>query len=305
MAKNQRSTITLVGSSDSSIQEAELMAESVKSYLVDVFGITASRITTEGNDEPELSSIQREGSLELELLQQEDSRVSVESSSPVLLAAYQTDQNIVQEAPSDSYVTFNMDGETRALTNWSLEVTDENGNAQNFGPFTNTSASLPGKSILGDRSRGNYNVTMIGATASGDTLRRESSVEIVQWEPPVVEHGTRYSVIYEFDNSTATSVYERYLTDVVSPAITAGATVRIQGYTDTIGETAHNLELSQARADDVRAILERVLASAGRTNVTFEVIAYGEDSSQSPFGNTLPEERFYNRTVLIDIIPAR
>lgn len=305
MVKNPISTITLVGSSENGVLDAELKAESVKSYLVNIFGITASRINTEGSNRPKLSSVQRAGSLELELLRQEDSRVSVESSSPTLLTAYQTGPYVVQEAPSDSYVTFNVDDENRTVTAWRLEVTDEAGNTQNFGPYTNANVSLPGKTILGDRSRGNYNVTMIGETSRGTTIRRETSVEVVLWEPPVVEHGTRYSVIYEFDNSTATPLYERYLTDVVTPAIPAGATIRIHGYTDTIGDTTHNLQLSQARAGDVRTIIQRGLDKTSQTNVRFEVTGYGEGTSRSPFGNTYPEERFYNRTVIIDIIPAR
>jgi len=59
--------------------------------------------------------------------------------------------------------------------------------------------------------------------------------------------------------------------------------------------------LSQARANDVRNIIERALAKSGRTDVKFEVSGYGEDLNYSPFKNEFPEERFYNRTVIIDI----
>jgi len=45
------------------------------------------------------------------------------------------------------------------------------------------------------------------------------------------------------------------------------------------------------------------LTKAGRKDVKFEVISFGEDTQASPFNNTFPEERFYNRTVIIDIIP--
>jgi len=33
--------------------------------------------------------------------------------------------------------------------------------------------------------------------------------------------------------------------------------------------------------------------------------AYGEDEAMSPFENKYPEERFYNRTVIIDILPNK
>jgi hypothetical protein len=39
--------------------------------------------------------------------------------------------------------------------------------------------------------------------------------------------------------------------------------------------------------------------------VKFEVYGFGEDQGLAPFDNKLPEERFYNRTVIIDILPAK
>ena len=33
----------------------------------------------------------------------------------------------------------------------------------------------------------------------------------------------------------------------------------------------------------------------------FEITGFGEDSNYAPFKNEFPEERFYNRTVIIDI----
>jgi hypothetical protein len=58
-----------------------------------------------------------------------------------------------------------------------------------------------------------------------------------------------------------------------------------------------------ARANDVKGIIEKSLAKAGRSDVKFEV--YGEGEKSTPFANKFPEERFYNRTVIIDIFPAR
>ena len=145
---------------------------------------------------------------------------------------------------------------------------------------------------------------MIGEAPNGTIVRKEAKTEIVALKPDVVEHGTRYSVVYEFDSATSTAAYEKYLMDVIAPAIPTNSTVKIQGYTDSIGEKDYNLKLSQERAADVRAILQSALTKAGRTDVKFEVVSHG-DSSQSQFSNTLPEQRFFNRTVLIDIAPSK
>ena len=74
---------------------------------------------------------------------------------------------------------------------------------------------------------------------------------------------------------------------------------------DIIGDEAHNQELSLARANEVKGILESALAKAGRTDVKFEAYGFGEDLTLEPFENKFPEERFYNHTVIIDIIPPK
>ena len=100
-------------------------------------------------------------------------------------------------------------------------------------------------------------------------------------------------------------IYEKYLTDIVVPKIPAGGMVVISGYTDIVGTESHNLELSLARANDVSTIMKNALKKSGRTDVIFEVNGFGEDIDLSPFENSSVEERFYNRTVIIDIIPQK
>lgn len=311
MIDNSATTITLVGSSNQGVQEARQMTESVKSYLVTTFGINRSRIATEGNLATGIPVTQSRSTHELELLRQEGNGVTIKSGSAVLLKAFQTGPDaprrskaLTQEAPLDSYVTFIVDDATEAFKSWKLELRDENGELQTFGPYTKDKVSLSGKSILGNHSSGDYDITMVGEAKNGSTVRKEAKAEIALWEAPVVEHGKRYSVIYEFDNSVTSAAYKDYLLNVVTPAIPAGATVMIRGYSDSIGEMSHNRLLSEARAADVRSIIQSGLTRAGRTDVTFDVDGYGELVSESQFNNILPEQRFYSRTVLIDIAPA-
>ena len=308
MIKNPSTTITLVGSSEQGPKDGKAMAESVKFYLVNTFGINASRITTKGQSKPNIPSEQPGGTLELDLLSEGDRRVSIESSSPVLLQEFQSGADAksatampLQAAPAESNVVFDVKGANEAFSAWSIQMVDENGKAQSFGPYTQESVSLSSKSILGDKTQGDYKVTLTGQTKSGKVVIKETTAHIVLWEPAKIEEGLRYSVIYEFDESKVISIYEKYLTEVVAPKIPANGTVIIHGHTDIIGDDAHNLALSQARANDVRNILESALTKLGRNDVKYEVSAYGEDQNQSPFNNKYPEERFYNRTVIIDI----
>lgn len=314
MGENPSVVVRLTGSSMQGPEDGKAMAESVKRYLVDVFGIDASRINTEGRINPSLPSEQPGGTKELDLLRESDRRVTISSESPAILMEYQTgldvplkpvEINAVQEAPVDSYVTFNVEGAKEAFSSWSLEVKDDKGTIQKFGPYTQEKLSLPGKSILDTRPEGDYKITMVGQTKSGKTVRKETSVHMVLWTPLESEEGMRYSVVFEFNQSEAIALYEKYLTDIVTPNIPKDGTVVIHGHTDIIGDEVTNMTLSLARAKEVKGIIERTLSKAGRSDVKFEVYGFGADQNLAPFGNKFPEERFYNRTVIIDIIPPK
>jgi outer membrane protein OmpA-like peptidoglycan-associated protein len=314
MSKNPSANVNLTGSSMQGIDDAKAMAESVKKYLVDVFGITPSRLTIEGRIKPKIPSEQPGGTVQLDLLREGDRRVSISSESPAILMEFQSgpdvplkpvEINAVQDAPLDSYLSFNVDKAKQAFTSWSLEIKDEQGKVQYFGPYTQEKVSIPGKSVLGTTPSGDYKVTMIGQTKSGKPVMKYASFHMTLWTPSQREEGMRFSVIFEFNESKSIAIYEKYLTNIVTPKIPKDATVILHGHTDIIGDKDENLVLSVARANDVKAILESALSKAGRSDVKFEVYGFGADESLAPFENKFPEERFYNRTVIIDIIPHK
>ncbi len=314
MGKNPTSTIVLVGSSENGPAEGKIMAESVKKYLVDVFAIEATRIAIEGRNKPKIAEEKPGGTRELALLREGDRRVSVESKSPALLMEFQSGPDAplkpvkiikVPEAPIESYVTFKVDGADEAFSTWQMEITDEDGIVQNYGPYTQEEVRISGNTILGTSPEGDYNVKMIGTNKTGEIVTKESTVHIVAWTPSKVEEGMRFSIIYEFDDAKAIAMYNKYLSEVVAPKIPANAKVIIHGHTDVIGEEAYNQTLSVKRANDVKTTLQNSVAKLGTTGVTFEVSGSGENESAAPFGNKLPEERSYNRTVIIDVVPQK
>ena len=115
----------------------------------------------------------------------------------------------------------------------------------------------------------------------------------------------RYSILFDFDRSKSIDSYEKFLTEIVTPLIPANSTVIIQGHTDIIGEEAHNQALSLERATGTQTILQRALTARGVKGVKFDTNGFGEDVNDAPFDNNFPEERFYNRSVIIDIIPGK
>ena len=101
------------------------------------------------------------------------------------------------------------------------------------------------------------------------------------------------------------ATYEKVIADFVTPLIPDNGTVVIHGHTDIIGEEEYNYNLSHERAQDAQSIIERAVSKSGKRGVTYETLWFGEDLQYAPFDNNLPEERFYNRSVIIDIVPAQ
>ncbi|MGD1045136.1 MAG: hypothetical protein ABR936_07395 [Bacteroidota bacterium] len=311
MKRSPRTIISLSGASEKEPEFGKARAETIKRYLVDVFGINGSRITTEGRDKPRIPSVVDGATKELALLRAGDRRVDIESSSPELMMQVGGGPHytlkpvkivVVVEDPLDSHVIFNVVGAREVLVSWSLEITDELGNVQRFGPSTRDQESISGNTILGDHPQGDYKFVMLGQTKGGKSVREESSVHLVRREEPIKD-AVRFSILFDFDQSKTVASYATFLTDIVTPLIPDSGLVLIHGHTDIIGDEVYNDSLSSQRVQDARTIIERTISSSGKKGITFETFAYGENLQFAPFDNFFPEERFYNRTVIIDIVP--
>ena len=275
--------------------------------------IDANRIAIEGRDKPVIPSEQPGSTSQLDLLHEGDRRVDIESNSASLLMEVGVAKQgylkpiemiTMQHDPLDSYVIFTTLGATELLDSWNLMLTDERGNAQAFGPFTLDQASVSGKRILGNDLQGNYNVVMTGVTKTGKKVKKTSIVSLTK---PVdsKQDGLRYSILFDFDKSQSIASYENFLTTVVAPLVSDNDLVIIHGHTDIIGEEKYNHNLSHERADGVHEILRKAFSASSKNGIKFEIYGFGEDTNSAPFNNDTPEERFYNRTVIIDIIPFK
>ena len=303
LRKHNDATITLTGCSLDGAERGRTFAETVKKYLVDVFGISGDRIKTEGRVRPEHASSTPGGTRELDLVQAEDRRVDIASTSPEILKPVQIIS--LQEDPLDNDVIFNVGGAQDLLASWTLELTSPDGKSQHYGPFTSEEERVSGKTILAGQQQGTYTVALIGQTKGGQTIRKEETMRLAKSDMPEDSLGLRFSILFEFDESKTVSTYQNFLTSVVAPRVPDGGSVIIHGHTDIIGEEGHNLKLSQDRAKEAQRILQDELAREGKHRVKFDAYGFGEDPRRAPFDNKLPEERFYNRTVIIDITPEQ
>ncbi len=298
MRSNPSASITLVGSAPSEA-EGLAMATSVRDYMVSTFGIDASRISVKGQTRPPHASGTRATPKEdLDLVAEENRRVEVLSNNSEIMKPVEI--QTLQSEPIDNDLVLNVRG-SGPIQSWTVNITGEGGYNQTFGPYRGTSQRIDAKPLLQGRPNGRYTATVNAVTVNGRTVTRTADFQLVRREAPPV-NGQRYSVLFEYDESKTVQTYDQFLRNEVAPRIPSGATVVIHGHTDKVGLEDYNFDLSSRRATEARNILQDALTKLGRT-ATFDTYGFGEAEARAPFTNTTPEGRYYNRTVLVEVIP--
>jgi outer membrane protein OmpA-like peptidoglycan-associated protein len=298
MAHSAAGRIRLVGAAPSRERALE-MARTVRNYLSETFGIDSDRIAIEGAIRPPHASGTRATPKEdLPLVEEENLRVEViaEGDELVKPVALRT----LEPVPYDNDVIITAKSAI-PVEDWIVTVTGE-GYSHTYGPFYYPVQRLPGAAILGDRTSGVYTASVVFRTNDHERITREARFELKRRELPPLK-ADRFSILFEFDESKTVAMYEQFLRTQVAPQIPNGASVFVHGHTDLIGEAGYNIELSARRAELTERILEDELRKLGRS-VVFDSYGFGEDEIHTPFINELPEARYYNRTVMIEIVPG-
>lgn len=103
------------------------------------------------------------------------------------------------------------------------------------------------------------------------------------------------------DSATLSAAARAKIRDLAAKARRAGVkgTIRVDGYTDNVGSAEHGLELSQARADAVAAILRDALSGL---DVTIQAVGHGEADPIA--SNATAAGRAKNRRVSITLPPT-
>ena len=107
----------------------------------------------------------------------------------------------------------------------------------------------------------------------------------------LIEH---YSLIlFNFDRASTISSENDQIMQLIRSRVRTNSDVKIEGMTDSIGSSQGNLRLSEARAKMFQDNLNAFVKPQSQT-----INGLGEVNL---FDNALPEGRFYNRRVFIEI----
>lgn len=299
---NTSANVTLTGYAAGNMKNAQIMADNVKKYLVNNFDIAEYRITSRNIGAP--LNYSNANTEDAELIKAESYRVEITTNpidilKPAMLNSVQEemlDNDVIVTIPENEDVAF-----------WSIDVNEEGKPPSTQGPYKGTNtARINAKELLGNRDEAKYILKINITRRDGSVVSSQEPQSIRLTKGDVNEkdtQGLRYSILFEFDESKTVQTYTDFLAQSVVPNISNGSTVIIHGHTDNIGNPDYNAKLSQKRVEETQKILTKELSKSGKT-VKYDTFGFGEDDNRTPFANSSPEGRFYNRTVVIEIIPG-
>ncbi|MCB0711394.1 MAG: OmpA family protein [Ignavibacteriae bacterium] len=298
---NPSATIALTGAGATSAEGKE-MAKSVKTYLTSTFGIDPDRIGVKGQTKPpHISGTRSTPTEDQRLVQEENNRVEISANDMSLLKPVEL-HTPQESSTSNNDVTLELVSSGIPIREWNLNIRgNDNSYQQDYGPLYKETTRVNAASILENQKDGSYTATAVAFTENGEQHVRTKDFVLSQ-NSATAKTATGYSILFGYDNAELVPPYEDLLRTEVASGIPNGSTVQIYGYTDAIGNEHHNSELSVKRASKVKEILAEELKKKKNSRVTFVTDGFGE-MENVPFNNTSAEERHYNRTVMIQIIP--
>jgi outer membrane protein OmpA-like peptidoglycan-associated protein len=118
---------------------------------------------------------------------------------------------------------------------------------------------------------------------------------------PIIKTVSNYEVsrlsliVFDYDRADISAQNQEMMRRVVTSATANGSMATIIGSTDRLGEFDHNMELSISRAKSVENFVRSIAPGLQIKEVK------GVGPNPSLFDNSLPEGRFYCRTVTLQI----
>lgn len=295
--------ITLVGCNSDVAQEkgqtelSRKRAVSIKEYLVNVWGIAESRIKIQAKNLPDVPSNNT-----IQDGQQENRRVEIIANIPDIFTPLIVQDTLIESNPPIFRFKPTIKSKI-GIDTWKIGTYQSNGLVKTFSGKGEPPATLEWdltkeKEVVPKLDEPlNYRLSVVDR----DNKIWESPLQMLPVEQLTLEKKIleqiqdkeidRFSLIlFGFDKSELGEANTE-IANFAKKRIQNNSVVNIKGYTDRTGDEKHNLDLSQRRAN----------AAAKALNVDLKN-SKGLGKSVLLFDNDLPEGRFYNRTVNIEIV---
>lgn len=299
LKRNKGAKLTLIGSAPD-IKDGDVLANKIKDYLVNMFKIDEDRIEIQSQELPRIpSGTERTPAADRPFTVKENRRVEFVFDDEELNK--EVEIRIVDKASLDNDLIFALKPGT-LFDSWSIVINGKN-LTKSYGPYENDVERVNPVDLLAGLEEGDYTARVIINKTGGQTVTEET--EFTLYKEVDKELGQRFTILFDYAQQDAIKKYENTLRNRIADRIPAqGFRTIVHGHTDMIGQPNTNRRISIDRANEVKGILDSEFKNDSK-NIAVEAIGFGENDTPNTFPNNLPEGRFYNRNVTIDIVPTR
>ena len=261
-------------------------ADAVRAYLLDVWEIEPKRIDIRARNLPEIAS--RPGVADGD---EENRRVEIRSDEWEILRPIVYEGTLL--TPRTPTVEFHPTAHAAAgSASWTLQVRQAGWVVKEFAGTGAPPDVLPwtlGTDELATDDSLRYTLTVTDRNGRSVTTA-EKEIDVTVRESSVSRSVEKYNLIIFPYNSSEPTPAHRKIAAIINGKLTPASVVTTSGHTDRMGDPDYNLRLSTERADAVADMLD-----ADAITVT------GEGATVLLYDNTLPEGRYYCRTVNVVI----
>jgi outer membrane protein OmpA-like peptidoglycan-associated protein len=294
-------TLANVGSESGKLELAKSRAQAVKDYLVQVWGIAASRISIESKLDPEKPSpnTTEQGRAEnrrVEILIDQDEVTDPVTVLNIERLATPDRINLRPDITADAGI-MSLRGAVLTGDEELMVITQTAERSSTTKPWIVTEENI---------SRFKDSLTLrldvVDSVGSRYTAFGSIPISIDRNTADKPERIERFSLIlFDFDESRIEAKNGKLITRVAKalPGLNAER-ITIIGHTDETGNADYNDRLSRQRAEAAKLALEKASEEQG-LSISRNIVTDGRGSREALFDNTLPEGRFYSRTVNITV----
>ena len=307
---NPGTSVTLIGtrsehSPGDSIRSSTISrtrAETVASYLNQVWGIAKDRLLIRSHNLPDAASDDHNAFGEAE-----NRRVEIMPSSPELTAPLWTER--IERIATPPHISFTPEIVTNEGVRSATILVKQGGRIlQTFDALTGGSTgeylwTLDDRSMPERRDSLTYTFTVVdsmgdSATASGVIHLRQEQRETTKHQSDTARDKEleRYSLIlFDYSSSQLDKRQSERIVNTMAESITPSSNVTLTGHTDKTGDDAFNDRLANQRVSRAAEMLSTELQQLGKKRPAMLVESRG--SRDLLFDNAIPEGRVLSRTV--------
>ncbi len=275
-------------------QRAEIIAK----YLINKWGIDKNRLIIDTKDKSKINSNNRDIAIE-------NRRIELNS----------TDEKLFEPIIHSRFIEYTSNKKEQ---NVSFKAKNEINSIKLFVKSDNQINEVDKSFYKLNKSGNNYNLTL---NNSQNYLKTYSNIKDLYQEKELLvitedkynqidtintgftvfkdknnfELGRLNLIVFDFNSSEISTINKNMLKNFTRYAIKEDSKTKIIGSTDLVGELNYNFKLSQDRADAVADLLRGYLPAYRYDEVK------GIGPTDIRYDNSIPEGRFYCRTVLIEV----